>query len=248
MNFVPPWAVLGDGWSATDSTSTSSPGPELVRGHRRSRSDPGRTGEDDEARLAEQRYRNRLSARMHRRRASEHLARLRQDVLCKEHEHAALASRVASLEDCNRALRTRVHETWAQLSSLLACLPQPLPQCQPQEPPPQQEQQQKRLPSIAELVRSSNTALPHAIVLPALRDRSNNSNESNPDTSTDAETAVEVPVPNVLNVSDGWDAEPCSLWPNSTPEWDVPPFAAAAEASVFAPAITTYTSDSFAWI
>ena len=142
MNFVPPWAGLGDGGAATDSTSTSSPGPELVRGHRRSRSDPGRTGEDDEARLAEQRYRNRLSARMHRRRASEHLARLRQDVLCKEHEHAALASRVASLEDCNRALRTRVHETWAQLSSLLACLPQPLPQCQPQEPPPQQEQQQ----------------------------------------------------------------------------------------------------------
>ena len=243
MSSVPHWGLPGDGWSASSSSSSSSSGrdgsPEVVRGHRRSRSEPGRA--DDEARLAEQRHRNKLSARMHRRRASEHLARLRQDVLCKEHEHAALAVRVASLEDCNRALRTRVHETWAQLASLLTCPPQPTQQPQPQ---PQQTQ---RLPSIAELVRSKSTALPHTIVLPALRDsRMTKSRKAEPDPAQEQQQEQPQP-PTALTVwddsDDGWDTMPCSLWPCTTPEWDT---TSIFNDSLFAPAITT-DSDPNTW-
>ena len=110
----------------------------------------------EEQRLAEIRQRNKISARRHRRRATQRLAQLKVDVAAYEQQHSELQECVAALEEENRRLRADVQQTWQQLYLMLARQPPAscsVPPCLPatainKAPPPHATAQAEAAPSV----------------------------------------------------------------------------------------------------
>jgi len=74
--------------------------------------------DSEEERKADIRYRNKISARLHRRRASNRLARLKMEAVNLEQQNSDLQRCVDSLENTNKQLKTSVRKLWSQLHTL----------------------------------------------------------------------------------------------------------------------------------